>query len=106
MTPFPHFGLYFTTEHVQAARQNRERDPFHSAWADLKVYQPPDLLAAAQRNALLYRFTDDGGAGEAAVHALINGVGLNADAPALDAITDAVTAAQTFEMLADHLAFV
>jgi hypothetical protein len=105
MTSFPHFGLYFTPEHVRVARQNRDREPFQLAWADVLAFQPSDVLAAAQREALLYRFNDDANAGESAVNALVNGLGLNASVLTLDTAADAITVAHTFEMVADHPAF-
>lgn len=98
--PF-HCGLYFTDEHIQQARQAREREPVKTAWAFLLEQEQTGALSGAQWNALRYRFNDDLAAGEQAVHTLLDlhivGAG--------GSLFDSLAQAQTFEMLRDHPAF-
>jgi hypothetical protein len=57
-SPFPHFGLYFTRDHVAYAQQNRESPVLAAAWEHLK--KPAlELLPSVQRAAIGYRFLDD-----------------------------------------------
>ena len=108
MTNFQHFGLYLTSEHVQNARKNREREPFHAAWAYLGEQDvQPDTLAAIQWNGLRYRFEDDIQAGEQAVIDLQTGIGLDVDGSLsdFDALAAAITLAQGFELVRDHPAW-
>jgi hypothetical protein len=105
MTAYTHFGLYFSPDHVQTALKNRNVEPFRSAWAALLNQQPTDSLAAAQWDGLRYRFNADAAAGERAVVALAEGIGLTPETSTLQTLANAVTTAQTFEMLADHPAF-
>jgi hypothetical protein len=105
MTNFQHFGLYFTAEHVQNARKNREREPFTAAWAFLGEQNvQPGTLAAIQWNGLRYRFDDDSQAGEQAVIDLQTGIGLDVDGSLsdFDALASAITLAQCFELVHDH----
>jgi hypothetical protein len=100
MPAYRHYGLYFTSDHIQQARQNRARKPLHTAWEFLGNHQPDDRLAAAQLGALRYRFLEDTEAGAEGVQAL-----LPVDRRHDDhwrALTDTLVVAHTFEMLRDH----
>lgn len=100
-----HCGLYFTNEHIQQARQAREREPFKTAWAFLLEQEQTEALSAAQWNALRYRFTDDLPAGEQAVRLLLDlDMGMKTGSN-LDSLASAMVLAQMFEMLRDHPAF-
>jgi hypothetical protein len=108
MTNFQHFGLYFTPEHVQNARKNREREPFRTAWAYLGEQDAqPGTLAAIQWNGLRYRFDDDAQAGEQAVIDLQTGIGLDVDGSLsdFDALAAVIALAQCFELVRDHPAW-
>jgi hypothetical protein len=108
MTSFQHFGLYFTLEHVQNARKNRDREPFQTAWALLgEQAMQPGTLAAIQWNGLRYRFEDNLEAGEQAVIDLQTGIGLDVDGSLsdFDALASVITLAQCFELVRDHPAW-
>ncbi len=103
---FHHYGLFFTREHVQQARENRAGDPYAAAWALLDTYQPSDALSQAQHNALRYRFADDVQAGAQAVQGLQRlNIGAPDDRPYIEQAAALVTLAQCFEMLRDHPAW-
>jgi len=112
MTTFLHFGLYFTSEHVETARKNRDRDrrrtPFAAAW-DLLLNGnvPPDTPGAIQWNGLRYRFDDNLDAGEQAVIDLQNSVGFHLDSNAnvFDALALHIALGQCAELVRDHPAW-
>lgn len=102
----PHCGLTFTPEHIQAARKNRDRQPFQSAWAFLESTRPTDPIAALSLDGFRWRFAQDAAAGEQAVIQLSSGLGLDpADRSHFDSLATAVALAQAFECLRDHPAF-
>ncbi len=101
-----HFGLYFTPEHVERARKDREREPFKSAWSLLD--QPPaSPLDALLLNAFRYRFADDTAAGEAVIMDLQAWVSQSLDVyPAYwEALAGTIALAQGYEMTRDQAAW-
>ncbi len=94
-----HFGLYFTSQHVETARRHRKRDPFRAAWENLEAQAPPHKnLAFAQWAGFRYRFMDDSSAGERGASVLI---------PLLQSLDNGdvltlLTAVQCVELLRDH----
>jgi hypothetical protein len=60
---YTHCGLYFSDEHILAARKGRERAPLKRAWTQLHDLQPADDLAAILHGGFLYRFDDNVSAG-------------------------------------------
>jgi hypothetical protein len=103
----PHFGLYFTPEHVQLAREQRDKDPFVAAWKLLHEHEETGVQAA-QWLGLRYRFEDDALAGEQAAQNLMTFMetGLNPDMTYVDALQETLVQAHTFEMIRDHAAMV
>jgi hypothetical protein len=105
MTTFQHFGLFFTSEHVQNARKHRNAEPFRTAWDYLQNNDsPPGTLARLQWNGLRYRFGEHVGAGEEAVISLQNGVRLDIESGGelFEAFATTITLAQCFEMVRSH----
>ena len=101
---FPHCGLYFTSEHIQQARQARDREPFKGAWALLES-DPPHASFALQWDGLRYRFGDDQSAGETAARTLLAlGAGAQ-DASYIEQVESLLALVQVFEMIRDHAAF-
>jgi len=108
MTTFHHFGLYFTPEHVQIARKEREREPFRAAWEMLHNQgAPPDSLAAIQWNGFRFRFDNDPDAGQKAVDDLETGTGLYTSngSSNLDSLMTNAILANCFELVRDHAAW-
>ncbi len=67
-----HFGLYFTSQHVETARRHRKRNPFRAAWRALESQAPShEKLAFTQWAGFRYRFMDDVSAGERGASVLI-----------------------------------
>lgn len=105
MLTYSHRGLYFTTEHIQQTRKNRQREPLQSAWALLLEQEPAEALAAVQWDALRWQFNEDMAAGERA-QAGLRGLDIHQPGPTpLDTLAALLTLAQTFEMLRDHPAW-
>lgn len=102
MPNFQHSGLYFTSDHIQAAHKHAAREPFQAAWAFLND-APDDLMM----NAFRYRLNDNRDAGEQVVNTLVSGYGLdiNAYTSYFDALAAAVTLAHAAELVRDHAAF-
>jgi hypothetical protein len=105
MVVFLHCGLFFTDEHIQQARQMREREPFKTAWTFLLQQEQTGALASAQSNALRYRFNDDLIAGKQAVRALLDLDTSGKANSAFASLASLLTLAQIYEMLRDHSAF-
>lgn len=105
MPTFQHFGLFFTPDHVRAARRDRDREPLRTAWDALLNQQPADPLAAAQRDGLRYRFNDDAEAGARTVAALTQHLSLNAVGEVYPVLSETIVLAQTFELVRDHPTF-
>jgi hypothetical protein len=68
---FSHYGLIFTSEHTQIARDNQHTPPFHQAWLLLETHQPITDLDRLLISALRYRLKDDPEAGEFVVRDLM-----------------------------------
>jgi hypothetical protein len=100
-----HFGLFFTGQHVQQARKNRDRAPFQAAWALLDDQQPSGDLAAAQWGGLRCRFNDDSDAGAPTVVFLRQGILLEESAPYLEILATTLVHIQCFELVRDHPAW-
>ena len=98
-----HCGLYFTPEHIQRARDQRDTEPFRTAWAVLRQRRQVDLLALAQWQGLIYRFDADVEAGARAVH-ILQQDDLMPSNPTnnIELAAAALTQAQCFEMVRDH----
>lgn len=93
-----HFGLYFTSEHVQQA--HRAADQFQPAWNLLRTYFPTDLLTGAQINGLRYRLDDDEAAGQNGLD-LLRQLGMSISESDFDSLTTAVALAQCYELVRD-----
>jgi hypothetical protein len=101
-----HCGLFFTDEHIQQARDQRDAEPFRAAWAVLRQRRQVDLLPLVQWQGLLYRFDDDADAGVRAVRILQQDDLMPANpANGLELAAAALTQAQCFEMVRDHPEF-
>lgn len=101
-----HCGLYFTPEHIQQARDQRESEPFRAAWSVLHQRRQVDLLALAQWQGLLYRFEDDAEAGARAVRILQQDDLMPSDPlNPIELVASALVQAQCFEMVRDHQTF-
>jgi hypothetical protein len=101
-----HGGLYFTDEHIRQAREQRNTEPFRTAWAALHQRRQVDLLALAQWQGLLYRFDDDAEAGARAV-GILQQDDLMPSNPAsnIERVAAALAQAQCFEMVRNHPEF-
>lgn len=101
-----HYGLYFTPEHIQLARRERNQEPFLSAWLYLRDREQSGA-AEAQWCGLRYRCSDDHDAGEAAIRLLekFTDDERSTANTYLEAIFETLILAQTFEMVRDHPAF-
>ena len=101
-----HCGLFFTSEHVEQARRERDSEPFRAAFLYLRDREQrgPE---AAQWHGLRYRFEDDDAAGALAIAALERAIDepLTEDVTYLDAVAQTIMLAQAFEMLRDHPAW-
>ncbi len=101
-----HCGLFFTSEHVEQARRERDSEPYRSAFLYLRDREQrgPE---AAQWYGLRYRFEDDDDAGEVAIAALERSIDepLTEDITYLDAVAQTMMLAQAFEMTRDHPAW-
>ncbi len=101
-----HCGLYFTPEHIQQARHQREQEPYPAAWKLLGAYLPANPLVLAQLQGLRYRFSDDAQSGEQAVEILQNDpFTVESNQSYLETVAALVTQAQIFEMVRDHPAW-
>lgn len=105
MTELLHFGLYFSPEHVKAARDQRDQVPFEAAWKLLNEHEETGIQAGLWLG-LRHRFQEDALAGEQAIESLLEYMsqGLNPDMTYVDALQETLTQAQTFELLRDHAA--
>jgi alginate lyase len=103
MPNYQHCGLYFSAEQVQRARNNRDREPFKTAWAffDQANSSGDDVLWSA----LHYRLNNQKIAGEESVTALQNGFGMDAGQTRYEQLASTVMLAHTFELVRDHPAF-
>jgi hypothetical protein len=101
-----HFGLFFTTQHVELARKNAEREPFAAAFTRLR-HETAHGVAAVQLAGLRYRFLVDGESGEIGLNALEQLLfDSDEQAPSLNLITDTLLLAHSLELLRDHPALV
>ncbi len=98
-----HFGLYFSREHVEVARQHREDPPFEAAWKMLHE-RAQTGVQHAQWGAIHYRFDDDIIEGEGALKQLMTCArgGFDPDMTFIDALNELLVEAHAFEMLRDH----
>jgi len=103
MTTIEHCGLFFTREHIEAARRERDREPLREAWAYLAQREQTGLQAA-QWWGLRALFSDDRAAGAQAVDLVRDCIDddLISGRSFLEAVMSAVTLAQAFEMTRDH----
>lgn len=101
-----HCGLYFSFDHVNQARRERDQEPFRSAFLYLRDREQRGA-ESAQWNGLRYRFEADEIAGERAVAVLEECIAepLTEDITFLDAVGQMMTLAQAFEMTRDHPAW-
>lgn len=110
MPNFQHCGLYFTPDHIQAAHEYVNREPFQSAWMFLStqtlgehIAHDSDLILHAYR----YKLSNNHESGEQVVRALQAGYGLdiNAYSTYFDALVTAVTLAHAAELVRDQADF-
>ncbi|MEP7290868.1 MAG: alginate lyase family protein [Chloroflexota bacterium] len=101
-----HCGLYFTFDHVNQARRERDSEPFRSALLYLRDREQRGA-DAAQWNGLRYRVEADERAGEQAIATLEDCISeaLTEDMTYLDTVAQTMTLAQAFEMTRDHPAW-
>lgn len=105
MPTFQHYGLYFTEEHLRAARRDREREPFRSAWALLDDLRPEDEPAALLTDALRFALNEDSAAGERAVAALQTAFDGDRADDLLRQMECAALLVQVYELTRGHPAF-
>lgn len=110
MPTIVHYGLYFTPDHVQQARDYRKRSPFARAWDALHATATPpqmDVIGGVVWHGLRWRFDDDSEAGEQAVGNLEAGLTQinRTDILPFDRVVRAVALAHGAEMLCDHPAW-
>ena len=110
MPNFQHSGLYFTPDHVQAAHEHLNKEPFKSAWDFLNKHTPTtdslndtDLML----HAFHFRLSGNHESGETVSHALQSSYGLdiNAYATYFDALAGGITLAHAAELVRDHATF-
>lgn len=103
-----HSGLFFTQEHIQQARNMRDRPPLAQAWDAFEAAAPEDPLEAALHGGFAYRFGDSAAAGARAAAALqaILGRFQPQAMDHLEALAVALALAQSFELVRDHPALV
>jgi hypothetical protein len=101
-----HVGIYFTQEHIEIARRERDREPFRGAYLYLNDREQSGSTAALWY-ALRYRFNMDERAGELALDPLQRHIDapISEDVTYLDAVAETLMLTQAFEMLRDHRAF-
>lgn len=101
-----HVGLYFTQEHIVAARRDRDREPFRAAYLMLNDREQTDAQAA-NWGAFRYRFNMDERAGKLAIEALMKAIDapLSDDVTYLHSVAETIMLTQSFEMLRDHGGF-
>lgn len=102
MTPLTHFGIYFTAQHVEDARQHRKRAPFDAAYTWLNTAQSDDPIADAIIDGFRWRFNADEQAAGRGVAFIERGVGF--DASGLDYVGQCMhwmALGHAFEMLRD-----
>lgn len=101
-----HVGLYFTQEHVAAARRDRDREPLRASYLMLSDREQTGA-EMAQWGGLRYRFNEDERAGEKAAQTLMQCIDapLSEDMTYLDSVAQTIMLAQTFELLRDLRAF-
>lgn len=68
---FTHYGLIFTAEHIEKARDNKDETPFHHAWSFLNNYQPITDMDKLLINAWRYRIDENPIAGDFVSHDLM-----------------------------------
>lgn len=102
----PHYGLYFTSDHVGQAQRARDMEPFQSAFLYLRDREQQGAQTA-QWHGLRYQFEADEHAGELAIAALERYLfePLTEDIPYLDAVAQTMMLAQAFEMTRQHPAW-
>ncbi len=100
-----HFGLYFTHDQITAARRNRDREPFRTAYLMLNDREQTGSEVALW-GAFRYRFNEDERAGEIAAAALMRAIDVppSDDVTYLDTVAQTIMHVQAFEMLRDHRA--
>jgi hypothetical protein len=100
---WPHFGLYFTSEHVAIAQKLRDQQPFDAAW-NLLHERGRTGAQAAQWAGFRYRFENDSAAGEEGVKRLLSCIreGFSEDVTFSTAIQELLIHLHAFEMLRDH----
>ena len=100
-----HVGLYFTHEHITAARRDRDRDPLRAAYLMLNDREQSGTEVALW-GAFRYRFNEDERAGEIAAEALMRAIDVQPsdDLTYLDTVAQTIMFVQAFEMLRDHRA--
>ena len=110
MSNFQHCGLYFTSDHIQAAYEHVNREPFQSAWKFLNtqelnnsVMDNSNLILHAYR----YKLSNNHESGLEVVHALQSsyGLDLNLYPTYFDTLAAGVTLAQAAELVRDHSTF-
>ncbi len=101
-----HVGLYFTHEHIQVARSERDKEPFRAAFLYL-IDREQTGAQGAQWCGLRYRFEGDDRAAEQAHEALLKQIEMpiTEDETYLTSVAKTVMLTQTFEMVRDHPSF-
>jgi hypothetical protein len=96
--PIPHYALYFTTDHVSAARADATLPPLAEAWEALRDRQPAGPLDFAFR----YCFLGEAASAERALSGLLlRANGGPEDTPLMERAAVFVQALQAFEMIRD-----
>jgi hypothetical protein len=61
---FTHYGLIFTSAHIETAHENKDEAPFHHAWSFLNNHQLQSDIDQLLINAWRYRLLDNTNAGD------------------------------------------
>ncbi len=101
-----HYGLYFSSGQVEAARRQPDQPPLREAWAMLRERQQQGA-AAAQWAGFRYLFNEDAQAGADGIKSLIQCIseGFDPQVTYMQAIEETLTLCQAFEILRGHPAF-
>lgn len=97
-----HYGLFFSPQQAQRARQHERRVPLREAWARLRGPAPTDPLARAQWAGLRYRLEDDPAPAAPLLSTLADLPHRRDSLPGYPDSAPALVAAQCVELLRDH----
>lgn len=101
----PHFGLYFTAEHVRDAQEAGDQPPFDAAWKMLHE-RAQTGAEAAQWCGLRYRLEDDDASGKDGVEYLADALehALPEEMTVVEAVEATLVELHALELLRDHAA--